>query len=181
MQIKKLSWYLFFIVLIAAVDQYSKFLVVENFKLFERMPVIDGFLSFTFAKNTGAAFSFGADYHPIFRTVIFKILPVVVCFFFLKLLYDSVKESKNLMAVVYTLILGGAIGNLIDRIRLDYVVDFISVYHNGFTLFGVTFERWYFAIFNIADSAISIAAVLIIYDYISKSIRDKKLSRDLPL
>ena len=177
MHIKKLSVYLFFILLIAALDQYSKYLVVQNFNLFERMPIIDGFLSFTYARNTGAAFSFGAGYHPTLRLIVFKILPVIVCLFFLKLLYDSIKENKKLMAVVYTLILGGAIGNLIDRIRLDYVVDFISVYHNGFTVFGVNFERWYFAIFNIADSAISIAAALIIYDYISKGIKAKNATK----
>lgn len=170
---KKLAWYIFFILLIAVVDQYSKYLVVENFRLYERMPIIDGFLSFTYAKNTGAAFSFGSDFHSLFRTIIFKVLPVIVCFFFFKLLYDTIIEKKRVMSVVYTLILGGAIGNLIDRIRLDYVVDFISVYHNGFTLFGMKFDSWYFAIFNIADSAISIAAVLIIYDYISKGFKAK--------
>lgn len=173
---KKIAWYIFFIFLIAFLDQYSKYLVVENFRLYERMPVIDGFLSFTYAKNTGAAFSFGADFHDWFRVIIFKILPVIVCFFFVKLLYESIIEKKRVMSVVYTLILGGAIGNLIDRIRLDYVVDFISVYHNGFDLFGMKFDSWYFAIFNIADSAISIAAVLIIYDYIAKGIKSKNVA-----
>lgn len=170
---KKLAWYVFFILLIAFVDQYTKYLIVENFRLYERMPIIDGFLSFTFAKNTGAAFSFGADFQSWFRVLIFKVLPVIVCFFFVKLLYDAIIEKKRVMSVVYTLILGGAIGNLIDRIRLDYVVDFISVYHNGFTIFGMKFDSWYFAIFNVADSAISIAAVLIIYDYIHVGIKKK--------
>lgn len=174
MNFKKFGWYIFFIVAIAVLDQYSKHLIVESFKLYERLPIIDGFLSFTYAKNTGAAFSFGADFSDWFRIIVFKILPVIVCFFFVKLLYDSVVQSNKLMSVVYTLILGGAVGNLIDRIRLDYVVDFISVYHKGFNLFGVEFKPWYFAIFNIADSAISIAAVLIIYDYISKAIQSKK-------
>ena len=174
MKSKTFFIYIFFIVFIAAFDQYTKYLVVENFKLYERLPIIDGLLSFTYAKNTGAAFSFGADFSTWFRVGIFKVLPVIVCFFFLKLLYDAVRESKRTMSVVYTLILGGAIGNLIDRIRLDYVVDFISVYHNGFNIFGFQIERWYFAIFNIADSAISIAACLIIFDYISKGIKQKK-------
>lgn len=174
MHIKKLSVYLFFILLIAALDQYSKYLVVQNFNLFERMPIIDGFLSFTHVRNTGAAFSFGAELGDSFRLFMFKILPVIVCFFFLKLLYDSVKENKKLMASVYTLILGGAIGNLIDRIRLDYVVDFISVFHRGFTLFGINFESWYFAIFNLADSAITLAAILIIYDFARNGFKDLK-------
>lgn len=166
--------YIVCILAIALIDQYSKYLIVENFKLYERVPLIDGFLSLTFAKNTGAAFSFGADFHDWFRVIIFKILPVIVCFFFVKLLHDAVVEANKMMSVIYTLILGGAIGNLIDRIRLDYVVDMISVYHNGFNLFGMEFDRWYFAIFNVADSAISIAAALIIFDYISKGIKAKK-------
>lgn len=165
---KKFCIALFFIVLIAFVDQYSKYLIVENFQLFEKMPIIDGFLNFTYAKNSGAAFSFGTNYSDWVRLLIFKILPVFVCLWLVKLLYDSVLSSQRLMSCAYTLILGGAVGNLIDRIRLDYVVDFISVYHNGFSLFGTYIKPWYFAIFNIADSAISIAAVLIILDYVLK-------------
>jgi len=166
--VKKFGLYLFFVFLIAFIDQYSKYLVAGSFSLSESIPIIDGFLNFTYAKNSGAAFSFGADYSDLVRMGIFKILPVFVCLWLFKLLYDAILTSEKLMTLAYTLILGGAIGNLIDRIRLDYVVDFISVYHRGFTLFNMNFKPWYFAIFNIADSAISIAAVLIILDYLLK-------------
>ncbi len=165
---KKFGIALFFICLIAFVDQYSKYLIVENFRLFERIPILDGFIDFTYAKNSGAAFSFGTNYSDWVRLLMFKILPVIVCLWLLKLLYETIQTKQKLMCTAYVLILGGAVGNLIDRIGLDYVVDFISVYHRGFYAFGVNFKPWYFAIFNIADSAISIAAVLIILDYILK-------------
>jgi signal peptidase II len=79
------------------------------------------------------------------------------------------------MSWAYTLILGGAIGNLIDRIRLDYVVDFIAVYSRKHTFFGIELPEWHFAIFNIADSAISIAAIFIIIDFFisKKTISDE--------
>jgi signal peptidase II len=161
---KKLALYLSVIVIIIVADQWSKIYVSQNFRLYESVKVIDGFLNFTFAKNTGAAFSFGGGFSDWVRTVLFKILPVIACFWLFKLLYNSLKESV-LMSWAYTLILGGAIGNLIDRIRLDYVVDFIAVYSRKHQIFGLEIPEWHFAIFNIADSTISIAAALIIIDF----------------
>lgn len=174
---KKISLYVVLIIFIVIADQYSKFLVASNFNLYERMPIIDGFLNFTFAKNSGAAFSFGTNFDTWVRVLIFKILPVGVCFWLFKLLYDTVVQKNKLMSFAYALILGGAIGNLIDRIRLDYVVDFISVYHRGLDIFGYKIKEWYFAIFNIADSAISIAAFLIILDFIF--VKKKEPQKDL--
>ena len=170
---KKLAFYIFIIVFIVVFDQWTKIYVSNNFKLYESVRVIDGFLNFTFAKNTGAAFSFGGGFSDWLRTVLFKILPVIACFWLAKLLYTSIKESA-IMSWAYTLILGGAIGNLIDRIRLDYVVDFIAVYNYKKTIFGITIPEWHFAIFNIADSAISIAAVLIIIDFFINKQEEKK-------
>lgn len=171
---KKLAFYIFIITLIIIADQCSKIYVAQNFKLYESVKVIDGFLNFTFAKNTGAAFSFGGNFSDWLRVVLFKILPVIACFWLLKLLYKSLSESR-IMSWAYTLILGGAIGNLIDRIRLDYVIDFIAVYNRKMTIFGMEIPEWHFAIFNIADSAISIAAVFIIIDFIvNKKEEDEK-------
>jgi signal peptidase II len=161
---KKLASYIVVIVLIVIADQWSKIYVSQNFKLYESVQVIDGFLNFTFAKNTGAAFSFGGGFSDWVRTILFKILPVIACFWLFKLLYNAIKESV-IMSWAYTLILGGAIGNLIDRIRLDYVVDFIAVYSRKHSFLGIELPEWHFAIFNIADSAISIAAVFIIIDF----------------
>ena len=154
-------------------DQYTKYLVVQNFRLYESHGIIDGFLKFTYVHNTGAAFSFGDKFPDWIRLIIFKILPVAVGGYLLKLIYTD-GESK-LMKVAYAFILGGGAGNVIDRIRLDYVVDFISVYHRGLDIFGLKLEPWSFAIFNIADSAVSLAAILIILDYFINQRKQKPI------
>ena len=161
---RRIVFFSFVIIFVIISDQWSKAYIVENFKLYDPYPVIDGFLNFTFAKNTGAAFSFGGNFNSWVRLILFKILPVAACFWLVKLLLDSVKTSL-IMSWAYALILGGAIGNLIDRIRLDYVVDFIAVYSRKTSILGLDIPSWHFAIFNIADSAISIAAVFIIIDF----------------
>ena len=170
---KKVIPYLLFIGFIVIFDQVTKYLVVENMRLYERLPIIDGFLNFTFAKNTGAAFSFGDSYSDTVRLIIFKVLPVGVCIWIFKMLFESVRAREKFLAVAYSLILGGAIGNLIDRIRLDYVVDFISVYHRGIDVFGIRLDEWYFAIFNIADSAVSIAGAMLVLDFILRKKQPK--------
>ncbi|MBT4792205.1 MAG: signal peptidase II [Halobacteriovoraceae bacterium] len=153
-------------------DQWSKFVVVNNFNIGESQGVIDGFLKFTYVHNKGAAFSFGNTFNDTVRMVIFKILPVIVSLFLVKYILSE-KEHK-LMRFAYALILGGGAGNVIDRIRLDYVVDFISVYHTGINLGFTKLAPWYFAIFNIADSAVSIAAALIILDFLLNREKENK-------
>ena len=80
--------------------------------------------------------------------------------------------------VSYSLILGGALGNILDRIRLDYVVDFIAVYSRGIDLGFTQLPSWHFAIFNIADSAISIAIALLVLDYLI-SLKNRKNATSL--
>lgn len=149
--------YLLIVIFLVWADQYSKLLVVEKFRLYEKLAIIPGFLDFTHTRNTGIAFSLGGDLGFWARTVLFKILPIGICAWIVREFLREFDNSK-LLAVSYTLILAGAIGNLVDRIRLDYVVDFIAVYSNGFWIF----PAWRFAIFNIADSAVSIGAVLLV-------------------
>jgi len=103
---------------------------------------------------------------------LFKIIPVIIGVVLVRMLFSS--KENTIMKYAYALILGGGTGNVIDRIRLDYVVDFISVYHNGFSIFGFDVKPWYFAIFNIADSAVTIAAFLIIIDYFMTRKKEKQ-------
>lgn len=147
----------YFIVLIAIViaDQWSKIYVFNNFYVGESIPVIDGFFNLTYVRNSGAAFGFGGQFDTWIRYTLFRAIPVIACFWLFALMVKSIKGPK-IMTWAYTLILGGAIGNLIDRFRLDFVVDFFDFY------IGTS----HFATFNIADSAISIAAGLIILDFI---------------
>lgn len=109
-------------------------------------------LNFTLLHNPGAAFSFLSDaggWQRWFFTVISSVVSVVILVWLLRL-----QRNEKLLALSLALILGGAIGNLYDRVNLGYVVDFISFHYAG----------WYFPAFNIADSAIFVGAVFMILD-----------------
>ena len=140
--------------LIIIVDQWSKSVVSSSFYVGESVKVIDGFFNFTYVRNSGAAFGFGGNYSNWIRYTLFLALPVVACMWLVSLLLKSVK-GPLLLSFAYTLILGGAIGNLIDRFRLDYVVDFFDFYY------GTS----HFATFNVADAAISVAGFLLVVDF----------------
>jgi signal peptidase II len=136
---------------VIALDQASKFLVVRFFELYERVEVLP-VLDFTLLHNTGAAFSMLANasgwQRPFFVT-----LGLVVSAMLIVWMWRSPRGDK-LLPMALALILGGAIGNVIDRVRLGYVVDFIHAH------WGAA----YFPAFNIADSAITIGAALLIFD-----------------
>lgn len=151
---KKIIAYLLFVVFVIIVDQVSKIYVFENFRLGESVPVIDGFFNLTYVQNKGAAFGFGGTFNNWIRYTLFLFVPVIACFWLLYALVKSIK-GPAIMSWAYALILGGAVGNLIDRFRLDFVVDFFDFY------IGTS----HFATFNVADAAISLAAGLIILDY----------------
>lgn len=162
---KKWFIYLAIIITIIIVDQISKIYVAQNFSLGESVTVIDGFFNFTYVRNPGAAFGFGGEFNNWLRYSLFLALPVGACFWLLYLLGKSFK-GPQIMSWAYALILGGAIGNLIDRFRLDYVVDFFDFYY----------QNSHFATFNVADSAITLAAGLVILDYFITEREKKKES-----
>lgn len=152
---KKLIILFIICLFIVVVDQWSKYVVSSSFYIGESVKVIDGFFNFTYVRNSGAAFGFGGQFHNWIRYTLFLALPVVACFWLVYLMVKSVK-GPIILSLAYTLILGGAIGNLIDRFRLDYVVDFFDFYY------GTS----HFATFNVADAAISIAGALLVIDFI---------------
>jgi signal peptidase II len=133
------------------VDQLTKVMVVRSFSIGERLPVINGFFDLTLLYNKGAAFSF---LHSAggWQRWFFTIFGTLAALFILWLL--SRHAGQKLFALALALILGGAVGNVVDRVMRGQVVDFLSVYH----------DRWYFPAFNVADAAISIGAVLLILD-----------------
>ena len=114
--------------------------------------VIDGFWDFRYARNTGAAWSLFADMNETYRRPFFAIVSViaVVLVFFL---VRKVEDKQTGLLFGLALIVGGAVGNLIDRFRFGYVVDFIHWYYKD--------THW--PTFNIADAAITVGAVLVIY------------------
>ena len=138
------------------VDQLSKGAIQSSLQLGQSIPVIEGFFSIAYVQNTGAAFGFGAGAHDYFRITMFLVLPVFFCFWIFYMLVKTIKDAFY-MSLAYALILAGAVGNLIDRFSLGYVVDFFLFYWKD--------EVNHFPAFNVADSCITVAAGLLIYDY----------------
>ena len=143
--------YLFITSLVILFDQVSKWFMMSWLSLYETV-VIMPYFNLTMAHNEGAAFSFLAQaggWQRWFFIGLALIISVVLFVWLAKL-----KSTEKLEAISLSLILGGAIGNVIDRISYGYVVDFIDLY--------IGHNHW--PVFNIADSAICIGAILLIAD-----------------
>ncbi len=140
---------------IVALDQITKSAITSRFSLHEVFSVIPGFLNLVYVMNPGAAFGFLADASETFRYVFFTGVTVLAAGL---ITYYLVKSSPRnlLLAVCLTLIFGGALGNLIDRLRFGAVVDFLDVY--------IGTAHW--PAFNVADSAITVGAILLIWEMI---------------
>lgn len=147
---KKRYWFVLS-VLIIILDQVSKYWVGHNLAPYTPVPVVP-MLNLTLAYNTGAAFSFLSG-SGIWHRVLFAGFSLVMSCF-LVVLIARTKPNEKLQAAALSLILGGAVGNLIDRALFGSVIDFIDVYY----------KHYHFATFNIADSAICVGAVLFALD-----------------
>ncbi len=151
-------------------DQMLKGWIQSNFQVGQSMEIIKDFFYFTYVQNTGAAFGFGQGSGELVRVLLFLALPVVAVLWVIYLLFKSF-EGPFFITIAYALIIAGAVGNLIDRFSLRYVVD---MFHFKKINFGSDF-----AVFNIADSAISVAAGLLIIDVLFSK-KDKKISEASP-
>ena len=147
--------YLWLSLAIIIADQISKTLMVNWLDLYERVAVLP-FFNLTLAHNTGAAFSFLAGAGGWQRW--FFVLLAVVISAVLVIWMKRLAATARLEAISLALIIGGAIGNVIDRLIYGYVIDFLDVYVGSY--------HW--PAFNIADSAICIGAVLLIIDSFRK-------------
>ena len=152
------------------IDQLSKGAIQQSFAYGETKVIIDGFFSLAHVRNTGAAFGFGADGHVLFRQVLFLALPVVFCGWIFYMLVKTLK-GPFYMSLAYALILAGATGNLIDRFTLGYVVDFLMFYWKD--------ESRHFPAFNVADSCITVAGFLLVFDFFVQ-LKNKKEQKDVP-
>ena len=131
-------------VLSVVLDQLSKYLIVQTMELHSTKPFIPYVLSLYHTRNEGAAFSMFSD-----QRWVFMVLSAISMVIIVWLLYKEYKRHP-LLNTALSMVLGGGIGNMIDRIRLGYVVDF----------FHVDFVE--FAIFNVADSFITVGAILLV-------------------
>jgi signal peptidase II len=146
------SNWLWLAVLAMALDQWTKYLVTENLEEFERIILLPVF-ELMRLHNEGAAFSFLSDASG-WQRWLFVGLGVVVSSVILVWLRRLPARGQNLLAAGLSLVLGGALGNVIDRVLWGHVIDFIRVHY----------QEHYFPAFNVADTAITIGAALLILD-----------------
>ncbi|ALX47399.1 signal peptidase II [Lentibacillus amyloliquefaciens] len=147
--------------LVIAIDQLSKWVVVKTMELGEQITVIDNFFYLTSHRNSGAAWGILQG-----QMGFFYVITVVVVIGLIYFMQKYARESK-LLAIALSLILGGAIGNFIDRLFMKEVVDFFD-----FIIFGYDYP-----IFNIADSALVVGVILVIIITIIDE-RKEKLKND---
>jgi len=140
--------------LVIVLDQLSKWVVLATLNYGDTVTVTP-FFNWVFVYNRGAAFSFLAD-QPGWQRWFFTLLALGVSGWIAWMLRQHLAE--RLLCFSLTLIMGGALGNVIDRLRFGAVVDFVQVHAAG----------WYFPAFNVADSAISVGAVLLAWDQIRR-------------
>ena len=143
-------WYVVAI-FVLIVDQLTKYAITQNFLYGEYSNIFPG-LGFTLVHNTGAAFSFLSDAGG-WQRWLFLIISLVVSIVLMVWLY-RLKASQFFLSISLALILGGALGNLYDRIFLGYIIDFIDFYYN--------LHHW--PAFNIADASITLGAVFLIFE-----------------
>lgn len=147
--------FLFWMILAAVVllaDQLTKWLILDTVPLYSKIEVLS-FLNITHQENPGAAFSFLADAGG-WQRWFFSGLAALVSLFIAGWLWQLRRTGPRVLGSGLALILGGALGNLVDRLQLGHVIDFIQVLIAG----------WPFPSFNIADAAISVGAALLIID-----------------
>ena len=133
-------------------DQATKWSIVEWVPLYDRIP-LNSFINLTHQQNTGAAFSFLADAGG-WQRWFFVVLATGVSIVIAVWIWRIRVERQAVLSAGLALVLGGAVGNLIDRIRYGHVTDFIQVW----------FGDWAFPSFNVADAGISVGAALLIID-----------------
>ena len=159
MKAKSLITLIVGLIITVGLDQLIKYWVVNTLEVGEEIDLLP-FLSLYHARNPGIAFSMlssVSDWGLIALTL------CIICFVIW--LWKNAGPEKSLSRVGFLLVIGGAIGNLIDRIRFHYVIDYISFHING--VFS-------FAIFNLADSFITVGAVLIVLDELLHWKREKR-------
>lgn len=142
---------------VVLLDQITKAAILKNFFIHESRPVIDGFFNLVYVMNPGAAFGFLADMSETFRYLFFIGITILVMALIIYYIVKS-KPENVLYVISLTLIFGGAVGNLIDRVRFGAVVDFLDVY--------IGTAHW--PAFNVADSSITIGAMLMIWGMIGQ-------------
>ena len=143
-----LSW----LVPIIVLDQLTKIIVDRTMPLHHSIPIIDGFFSLTYVRNTGAAFGIFAGSHEVFRLP-FLIGVSILAIGFILVMLKRLRDDATGLVTALTFILGGAIGNLLDRVLHGEVIDFLDVYYSNY--------HW--PAFNLADSFITVGVTITLF------------------
>lgn len=143
--------------IVIAVDQYTKHLIIESFALHHSLTVIENFFDLVHTRNRGIAFGLFAGQGSRTQTIVLVVTSCLAIAFILYLL-KGLQGKHRYATVTLSLILGGAIGNLTDRIRWGEVVDFIDLH----------WYQYHWPAFNAADAAISTGLVLLIIGLVTK-------------
>ena len=166
---RRLGWrvgYLLAAFGIFMVDQASKAWAVRSLRFGSEMKLIDGLLSFVYAENPGVAFGQfqeGGQFGRWFFIILACLAGVAVLYYF----FRTARNDDRILGAC-ALLLAGIFGNLTDRVRLGFVIDFILVYYRSF--------HW--PVFNVADASISLGALLLIYDMFATSRQESRQKRE---
>ena len=137
---------------IVVVDQLTKAIVDRAMSLHHSIPIIDGFFNLTYIRNTGAAFGIFAGSHEVFRLP-FLIGVSILAIGFILVMLKRLRDGETGLATALGFILGGAFGNLIDRIFYGEVIDFLDVY----------WSQYHWPAFNVADSFITVGVTITLF------------------
>lgn len=140
------------LMVIVAFDQLTKFIVDRTMPLHHSIPIIDNLFSLTYVRNTGAAFGIFAGSHEAFRLP-FLILVSVVAIGFVFVMLKRLRGGETGLITALSFILGGALGNLIDRVLFGEVIDFLDFY----------WGRYHWPAFNLADSFITVGVTITLF------------------
>ncbi len=148
--------------LVVLADQITKALVTKYLPLHKNIPVIEGIFDITHILNPGGAFGLMADMSVVVRTIVFLFISSLAVGL---ILYFYIKTPREyvFLAFAFALIFGGAIGNLIDRVRFGVVVDFLDFY----------IGKYHWPAFNIADSAITVGIFIFLYHLLFKKMPEE--------
>ena len=157
MSFEKYPKLLFISAVIVVLDQITKTIIINSLELYHSVKIIPGFFNITHIHNPGGAFGFLANQSSAVRVIVFLFVSILALGFILYF-YHKTPETHKMLATGFALIFGGAIGNLIDRVRFGTVVDFLDVY----------IKNLHWPAFNIADSAITIGMGVFVYHIVAK-------------
>ncbi len=161
-------FYLLITLIFLSLDQFSKLWVKGTLYFGDRIIVIPGILDITYVENSGGAFGIFGGLSAPYKTIIFTVFALaaiaLILYYIIKITLDSPSIYWGL-----ALILSGAIGNFVDRLRLGYVVDFINLHY----------KNYHWPVFNVADMTICIGLAVIGISYLFLSSKEKKEKKAL--